>query len=191
MERTLERADRAGDRAHHVGARAGDHAAGEGRGVHAVVDHRDPVGVERARRRWDRARGRAPCRGSSRRATGPRAARSAPARLRGARARRRSSGSARSASSRLRGRRPARCRPGRDRSSDSVAQAMRSASIGGALAAARTTRQRLLGQRAQPGHLAPQLAELVALGQRAAPQQVRGLLEARPCRPAPSARNRR
>ena len=47
MERARQGADGAGERRGHVRAGRGDHARGEGRGVHAVLGGRDPVGVDR------------------------------------------------------------------------------------------------------------------------------------------------
>ena len=178
VERTLERADRAGDRAHHVGARARDHAAGERRGVHAVVDHRDPVGVERPGRdriglaavhHVEEVRGQ--------RQVGARRDRLL-ARARAARARRRWSGSARPASWRRRGRPRARCRRGSARratASRTPCAARRSAAPSPRRA---RTLERRLGERAQRGHLARAARPARrALGSVPAPQQVRGLLE--------------
>ena len=47
MQRAAHRADRAGERGGDVGAGRGDDAGGEGRGVHAVLGRRAPVGVDR------------------------------------------------------------------------------------------------------------------------------------------------
>ena len=47
VQRAAQRADRAGEGGGHVGAGRGDDARGEGRGVHAVLGGRDPVGVDR------------------------------------------------------------------------------------------------------------------------------------------------
>ena len=110
VQRALQRADRAGHGAHHVGARAGDDPRGERRRVHAVVDHRDPVRVERAGGDRVRAPCRSPCRGSSPRATGRCAARSVPAPRTRACTPRRSWEGGPPASSRSRRRRHARCR---------------------------------------------------------------------------------
>jgi len=62
-------------------------------------------------------------------------------------------------------------------SSDSVAHAMRTRVDRGAFAAA-APRASFPRQGAQPGDFVPQSRQLVRRGQRAAPQQVRRLLEA-------------
>src|SRR6185503_20755070 len=52
MEWTLHRTDCPRHGAHHIGARTRDHARGERRCIHAMVDHGDPVRVERAGSNW-------------------------------------------------------------------------------------------------------------------------------------------
>src|SRR5581483_6319837 len=47
VQRATHRADRAGERGGDVGAGGGDHASGEGRGVHAVLGRGRPVRVDR------------------------------------------------------------------------------------------------------------------------------------------------
>jgi hypothetical protein len=50
VQRALERADAADDGGDQIGSGRCDHARGERRCVHAVVDHGDEVRLERARR---------------------------------------------------------------------------------------------------------------------------------------------